>query len=1116
MAGGSALALCGLGSTVGQATTRQSGSVDRDADDNLSIGYQANGGMVVGGGDSVQAAGLTLGVPAGVRGIVQILGSSTLQASGAVTIGAAGTGQLSLSGGSVLQVGSQGGGAVTIARDAGSSGTLYIGSAPRGAPLTAGSLQAGSVAFGSGTGTIVFNHAGNPDGSPVTFAPTISGTGSVSQIAGTTILPGANTYAGQTTISGGTLTIQNSTALGVADGTAANGTIVAGGTLALQGGVAVGNEALSLTGSGIGGGGALRSVSGANSYAGPVALDGGAYIGVDAGSTLLLSGAITGTSYSTGLFLVGAGDGTITSNVSGLSALVKYGTGSWTLTGPVVANVTAVGNGTLAVSQGGALTSSLTYIGFGPQVDGPAALTVSGAGSSFTNASTLNIGMVQSGSLTISDGASAVSGGQTMISAAWGVSGAATVTGRGSTWATTGTLTVGGYGPGTLTVADGGTVSVGAAGAGTLNLASGSNSSGTLIVGAAAGQAPVAPGTVQAAEVTTGIGTGTIVFNHTSTGYTFDPAISGSASVMQLGGTTILTNTSTFTGPTTVSGGTLQVDGTLTATDVTVASGGTLAGSGKIGDPLIQAGGTLAPGSASTPGTLSIYGPLTFEPGSFYRVRLSTTANDRTDVTGPVTIQGGTVQVLAGAGTLLPGKQYTILTATGGITGSFTSLQTTTDLAFLSSTLSYGPTSLTLGVTQSAPFTSVATTPNQAAAAQALAGVPFTDGTTPASPASQVATALVNQTAPGARQALTALSGEGLSSAVATRIQGAFTEQAAILDHLRFGVGTGPAGGDGLTGTVGQRFAAGTTLPASYSAFTPKQDANLGRVTVQPEATRTALWGTAFGSFGSSDSTRNTARLTRETGGFVLGAETGPGALDDWRLGVAAGYSFTQFDITARQSSGQIESGFGSVYARGPLGPLQVRLGTIYAGDAYDTRRSVLFPGVSQVANGHNGGDTLQGFGEVGYRIGGAQGFIEPFVGGAALRIHRDGFTETGGSAALTVFGRTTAIETVTAGVQGQTVLADLWGGAGPLLARGLVGVRWAFGDVTPVSLLAFRGGGSLFQTAGAPVADEAALISAGLDWQVAPGTHVGLSYEGQLGRRAQDNAVKGNVSYRW
>jgi fibronectin-binding autotransporter adhesin len=248
----------------------------------------------------------------------------------------------------------------------------------------------------------------------------------------------------------------------------------------------------------------------------------------------------------------------------------------------------------------------------------------------------------------------------------------------------------------------------------------------------------------------------------------------------------------------------------------------------------------------------------------------------------------------------------------------------------------------------------------------------------------------------------------------------------------------------------------------------------------------------------------------------VLGAETGAGVLADWRAGVAAGYSFTSFDVTARQSTGNVESGFGAVYARGPIGPLQLRLGAAYAGNALDTRRVVLLPGISGVASGKTTGDTVQRFGEVGYRIGLGQAYVEPFAGAAAIHLSRDDFSEVGGSAALSVFGRSYDVGTVTAGLQGQAALSEQLGTSLPIVVRGLLGYRRAFGDVEPRALLAFGGAGQAFQTAGVPIARDALVASAGLDVQIAPLATIGVNYTGQVGDRAQDHAFKGVLSYRW
>ncbi|MFF9551130.1 S8 family serine peptidase [Methylobacterium fujisawaense] len=1054
--------------------------------------------------------GLDIADPANTFTLAQSLASlGGLTKAGPGTLTLAGTntytGATSIAAGTLLARGGQAIGdlsRVTIAPGA----TLALADSE-----TVGSLAGqGRVALGTARLT-----AGG-DGTSTTFAGTLDGTGGLTKAgAGTLTLTGASTYTGGTTIAAGTLSAANAAALGTGAAT-----VAAAGTLDVND-VTLANT-LTLTGTGVGGVGALTG-TGTAGVSGAITLAGNATLG--GRGTLTLSGTIDNGGNGYGLSKVGTGTAILT-------AANTY-TGTTTISGGRLA---LAGAGSISASSGVALATGGTFdiaglTGTSATIAGLLDTAPGQAGTVTLGASTLTIANASTsfgGSITGIGGLTLTAGTQTLT-------GTSIYTGR--TTITGGMLSL--AGAGSIAASSGVALATGAS----FDI-SGLTGTGTMI----AGLADTAVG--QAGTVTLGTKTLSVA----DAGGSFSGTITGTGGLSLTGGRQILTGHSTYTGTTTVADATLEIDGVLSASEVTVRRGGTLSGTGKIGDPLIEAGGRLAPGSAAAIGTLTIHGPLTFAPGAFYTVRITPTSNDRTDVTGPVTIQGGNVQVLAGSGTYTPILRYTLLTASGGITGTFTSLQTTSNLAFLTPSLTYEAHGITLGFAQTAPFTSAATTPNQATIAVALNGTgptvtstPVTGGSAPpavttsvsatgtvttavsagagtttvvSTPAAQVTTALLNQTASGAVQALNSLSGEIQGSAVSVQAQTALAAQGTLLEHLRFGAG--PAGSSGLTGAAGQRFAPGTTLPAGYAALTPDEPAT-GLVPVRPLAPRYGVWGQAFGVFGSSDATRNTARLTRETGGFLLGAEAGPGVLGDglgadldgWRVGVAGGSGVTQFDISARQSSGRIEGSFGGAYASGVLGPVQVRLGALYGRDALDTRRTVLFPGFSQAISGRAGGSTLQGFGEVGYRIGGVERSIEPFVGVAALRLRRDGFTETGGSAALAAFGRTDLIETATAGLQARAVVADLFGGAGPLLAQGLIGYRRAFGHVAPAALLAFRGS-SAFRTAGAPLAPDAAMVTAGLDWAVAPGTVMGLSYDGQIGARTCDHAVKGSFSYRW
>lgn len=154
-------------------------------------------------------------------------------------------------------------------------------------------------------------------------------------------------------------------------------------------------------------------------------------------------------------------------------------------------------------------------------------------------------------------------------------------------------------------------------------------------------------------------------------------------------GTLELKVTNFQTGPTVVQQGTLLVtsDQSLATGDVTVDAGATLGGNGVLGSDVIV-NGDLAPGPAT--GQLDVTGNVSFAAGSAFVVDIDealSPVNDLLAVTGDITIApGSTLEVnLNSAATMLP---YTIATATGTISGTFT--------APVGTTVVYTPNSITL------------------------------------------------------------------------------------------------------------------------------------------------------------------------------------------------------------------------------------------------------------------------------------------------------------------------------------------------------------------------------------------------------------------------------------
>jgi len=162
------------------------------------------------------------------------------------------------------------------------------------------------------------------------------------------------------------------------------------------------------------------------------------------------------------------------------------------------------------------------------------------------------------------------------------------------------------------------------------------------------------------------------------------------------------------------------------------------------------------------------------------------------------------------------------------------------------------------------------------------------------------------------------------------------------------------------------------------------------------------------------------------------------------------------------------------------------------------TKRSVAFNGFTDGLSADYDAGTAQLFGELAYKAETSSSFkFEPFANLAYVSLHTDGFGETGGAAALTSAGSTTDATFTTLGLRGST---DFTLGGIDTTARGMLGWRHAFGDVTPLSTVAI---------AGVPIAMDAAVVEAGLDLPISVNATLGLSYSGQFGGGAVDNSAK-------
>ncbi|TCK30362.1 autotransporter-associated beta strand protein [Ancylobacter aquaticus] len=165
--------------------------------------------------------------------------------------------------------------------------------------------------------------------------------------------------------------------------------------------------------------------------------------------------------------------------------------------------------------------------------------------------------------------------------------------------------------------------------------------------------------------------------------------------------------------------GLLSVNGTLNG-DVSVNKGGTLEGSSRINGKVTNNGGKINPGNSI--GHITINGDFEFDDGEMVVEVNAEGESDRIIVVGAghtATIKAGTLSVIMEPGDYTPGTVYTIVTAEGGGTAHFDSI--TGGTAFLSPELFSDPQNLYLTLDFAADaFRSAGVTANQQAVGSVL------------------------------------------------------------------------------------------------------------------------------------------------------------------------------------------------------------------------------------------------------------------------------------------------------------------------------------------------------------------------------------------------------------
>ncbi|MBN9007993.1 MAG: autotransporter domain-containing protein [Rhizobiales bacterium] len=622
-------------------------------------------------------------------------------------------------------------------------------------------------------------------------------------------------------------------------------------------------------------------------------------------------------------------------------------------------------------------------------------------------------------------------------------------------------------------------------------------------IGGLAGAGTVSNGGANAATLTTnGNNSSTIFSGVIANG-------SGTTALTKIGtGTLALTGTNSYTGATNVNAGTLEVDGSIAASsNVTVNSGGTLSGIGVV-DPAattIVAGGTLAPGNPD--GMLTITGNLAFQSAAFYRINVNPSSASFANVTGSATLGGATVNAVF-SNTNYVNKLYSILTADGGVSGTFASSVVNTNLpAGFQTSLSYDATHAYLNVSlnlmpgSSSSNSGGGMSGNQQALGNAVMNAFNTNGGIP------MAYGMLNAAG------LTQASGELATASQQSTFDAMSQFMGLLTDPFaqRSG-GAGSANGASAYADEGEGARAHTSSKRT-DAFTM-----FAKAPLRAFEPRWSVWSAGFGGSQSTDG--NTTVGSNDTTSHLFGMAVGADYLLSPRTlaGFALAGGGTGFSVNGL-GTGRSDLFQAGAYLRHADGPAYLSAALAYGWQDIVTDRYVTIASVDHLRAEFNA-NAYSGRVEGGYRL------VAPVMGGFGITPYAAG--------QFTTFDLPAYTEQVLSGARdfalayGSRSVTDVRSELGIrsdksfALSDGVLTLRGRFAwahDYNPDRSIAatFQAlPGTSFTVNGAAQASDSALTTASAEVRWMNGWSAAVTFDGAFSNVTRSYAGKAAVRYQW
>jgi uncharacterized protein with beta-barrel porin domain len=564
-----------------------------------------------------------------------------------------------------------------------------------------------------------------------------------------------------------------------------------------------------------------------------------------------------------------------------------------------------------------------------------------------------------------------------------------------------------------------------------------------------------------------------------------------------------------YTGFTTfnVVSGTWTVSNTDAQTQGWTVNGGTLAGTGTLPGLTVASGGTFAPGNPGTPGAFTVTGNLAFNAGGTYQVTINGASISKANV-GSATLDSGAHVAIATGSTFNTGQTYTILTATGGVSGQFAPSVVTTSPAF-KATLSYDPHDVfvTFALNQLAPLLPPNTPGNAVNVAGVIDNFILGGGTLPAGFQN-----IFNFTPAQLETALSQLSGQASTGAGTSTFQ-LVNDFFNLLSDMALGTGGGGGGGNGVTTGFAEPDDA---LPSDVAlAYRRALKQNTQQQTPpQNFEQRWTAWGSGYG--GTATYNGNAAigsnNVAASDFGFAGGMDYH--AAPDLRLGFALAGGGTNWSLAQNLGGGHSDVFQAAGYGIKHYGPLYFSAMTAYGNSWFTTNRTAA---LGDQLRATFDGQSYALRGEAGYRFAVLPvAGITPYAAVQTQWFHTPGYSETdltGGGFGLT-FGSQTANDTrgeLGARADDLTSLDTM-----PLLLRARLAWAHDWASDTALGAVFQALPGSAFTVNGAAVPKNPALVSAGGQLFLTPSWSLEARFDGEFASAAQTYSGTGTLRYTW